>query len=196
MVDRGQALTFEGVIAGILLLAAISFALQVTAVTPLSPSTSSQHVENQLQATNEGMLTATADSGALKEAVLYWDPDDERFHGAQTAPFYRSGPPDNAFGDELTRSLGDQNVAFNVFVYYYEADSDRKQQRLLSQGRPSDHAVSASRTFTLTDGDRLVRENGTRGARLDNVDFYIPDAAPTDETLYNTVRVEVIAWRI
>lgn len=195
--DRGQALTFEGVIAGILLLAAIGFALQVTAVTPLSPSTSSQHVENQLQATGEGVLTSSAQTGALEETILYWDAEAEegRFHGAGDATFYRSGPPDTSFGDELSAVLGSRNVAYNVYIHYQTAEDVVQTQQLLSQGRPSDHAVSFSRSVTLLDSDHLVLEDGSEGQRLDAVDFYMPDAS-TDDTVYNLARVEVVAWRI
>nr|WP_267163201.1 hypothetical protein [Halovenus salina] len=79
--DRGQALTLEAVVGAILMLAAIGFALQMTAVTPLSASTSSQHIENQLQSTSEGVLDTAADTGALREAVLYWNETTGEFHG-------------------------------------------------------------------------------------------------------------------
>jgi hypothetical protein len=196
VVDRGQALTLEGVTAAVLLLAAIGFALQVTAVTPLSPSTSSQHVENQLEATGDGMLASAADNGTLKEAILYWDPNEDEFHGSGAAPFYRSGAPPNDFGDELERSLGSRNVAYNVYVSYQTFDGTVQSQQMVSQGRPSDHAVSASHTITLVDDDRLVQSDGSPGQRVGGTSFYIPDASPTDDGLYNFVRVEVVAWRI
>jgi len=196
VVDRGQALTLEGVTAAVLLLAAIGFALQVTAVTPLSPSTSSQHVENQLEASSDGLLTSAAENGTLEEAVLYWDPDEDEFHGSGDAPFYRSGAPPNDFGDELERSFGSRNVAYNVFVYYQTFNGDVQSQQMVSQGRPSDHAVSASQIVTLVDSDRLVQSDGSPGDRVDETSFYIPDATLTEDGLYNVARVEVVAWRI
>ena len=198
MVDnRGQALSLEGIIAGIILLAAVGFALQVTAVTPLSPSTSSQHVENQLQSTGEGMLDSTAQNGALEEAVLSWDPDAEEFHGTDMAPFHRGSPPENDFGDALRRTFGDRGVAYNVFIHY-QTDSDGVEtQRLVEQGEPSDHAISATRSIVLSENDRLVREDGTRGERLGDVggDFYAPPISEGTNT-YNILHVEVVAWRI
>lgn len=194
--ERGQALTFEGVIAGILILAAIGFALQVTAVTPLSPSTSSQHVENQLQSSGTGVLASTAENGSLHEAVLYWDVEEEQFHGAGESAHYRSGPPNTVFGNELDRSLGFRNVAYNVFVHYQTAEEETETQQMIEQGLPSDHAVSFSRTVTIVDEDRLVNEDGTPGERVTETDFYIPDASLENDDVYNVVQVEVIAWRI
>ncbi len=195
--DRGQALTLESVTAAILILAAIGFALQMTAVTPLSASTSSQHVENQLQSTSEGVLGSSAESGALREAVLYWNSSEGEFHGAEIEPYYRSGAPPNEFGKTLDEAFSDRNVAYNVFVHYQTEDGTATQE-LVRQGQPSDHAVSASRTVELTDDDRLVDEdfslNQTLGS-LDEDEFYV-EQRDEDGIHYNLVRVEVVAWRI
>lgn len=193
---RGQALTLEAVTAAILILAAIGFALQMTAVTPLSASTSSQHVENQLQATGEGLLGSTAESGALREAVLYWNGTGERFHDTDAEPFYRSHAPPNEFGDALEEVFGERNVAYNVFVHY-PTDDGVETQVMVRQGRPSDHAVSASWTLELTDDDRLVEEDFTPGRRLGDLDddaFYVDQR--DGGVNYSLVRVEVVAWRI
>jgi len=192
--DRGQALTLEALTGAILLLLAIGFALQMTAVTPLSASTSSQHLENQLESSGEGMLASTAANGELKEAVLYWNESRDEFHNAGDEGYYRAGPPDNAFGEVLNRTYGDRNIAYNVVVHYHTASGDLQSQRMIYQGRPSDHAVSASRTIALADSDNLTAPDG--GPELQNsATFYAPDAA-TGRPLYNLVRVEVIAWRI
>jgi hypothetical protein len=195
--DRGQAFTLEAVTAAILVLAAIGFALQMTAVTPLSASTSSQHVENQLQATSEGVLGSAEKSGALREAVLYWNSTEEQFHESGLEPFYRSGAPPNEFGDTLERVFGNRSVAYNVFIHY-QTDDGIKTQEMVRQGQPSDHAVSASRTIELTDEDRLVGENFSLGPSLGNLaadEFYV-EQRDADGIHYNLVRIEVVAWRI
>ena len=189
--ERGQALTLEAITAAIVLLVSVSFALQMTAVTPLSASTSSQHLENQLQKTGEGVLSSTAADGSLNDAVVDWDESREQFTGADGAvSYHRSGPPDNEFGDALESTYGDRNIAYNVIVHYHTADGELKTQNMIRQGDPSDHAVSASRTVTLDDSDTLPD-----GTSLVDADFYMPDAHPSGP-LYNVVRVEVIAWRI
>lgn len=189
--DRGQALTLEAVTAAIVLLVSVSFALQMTAVTPLSASTSSQHLENQLQKTGEGLLASTAADGSLETAVLDWNETEQRFAGVESeSAFYRSGPPNNTFGDALAGTYGDRNIAYNVVVHYQTEDGERRHQVMIRQGDPSDHAISASRTLVLDDRDEL-----TDGTSLTAAAFYAPDA-DTDGLLYNVVRVEVIAWRI
>ena len=184
------------------MVAAVTFALQITAVTPLSASTSSQHLENQLEASGDGLLAANADSGALKEAVLYWNGNQVSFHQSSDRAFYQSvgdAPPNNEFIASLERTFGDRNIAYNVNVYYQTSSGGTARQRMVDQGNPSDHAISASRTIALADDDRLVKQDGTLGEQISEANFYAPDASITSgdgEPLYNLLRVEVVAWRI
>jgi hypothetical protein len=197
---RGQAHTLEAVVAALIVLAGIGFALQLTAVTPLSASTSSQHLENQLKATGQGVLASTAASGDLGRAVRYWNGSTEQFHGADNEDYYTTNLTENEFARALEDAYDPRNVAYNVYVIYHTDDRTTERQRLIFQGRPSDHAVSASRTVTLVDDDELIDADGTtNGTTLAESDgFYIPDAGNGSEqrALYNHVRVEVVAWRV
>lgn len=192
-------MTLEAVTAAILILASIGFALQVTAVTPLSASTSSQHVENQLQATGEGLLTTTSASGTLHEAVLYWNTSNQKFHdAAEDRAFYTAGTPPNEFGSALEETYSDRNVAYNVYVHYLNSGGTVETQQMVRQGQPSDHAVSASRAIELTDADHLRLASGKKNQTLGNLssgEFYADQRSPT-EMHYNLVIIEVVAWRI
>jgi len=206
--DRGQAHTLESVVAAIILLTAIAFALQVTIVTPLSASTSSQHIESQQRSVAQGVLANAADSGALQEAVLYWNSTGGRFHNTPVQQFYTNDPPNNRFGNMLARAFSEEGIAYNVRVYYQTGNvstrTEINQKLMISQGTPSDNAVSTTRTITLRDDDHLVDEDGslneTTVGETDN--FYIKDGhtgasgAGDGNGLYNVVQVEVVAWRI
>jgi len=194
---RGQAHTLEAVVASLLLLASLIFALQMTAVTPLSASTSSQHIENQQQATGSGVLAAAAETGSLKTAVLYWNNSTERFHNTnEDLGYYTSGPPDNELGDMLQRSFDKRGIAYNVYLRFQNSDGEPITRRYVYSGVPSDNAVTATHTVVLTDDDHLYDENERRTNTTvtdENVTYPISD---TGGTVYNVVRVEVIAWRI
>lgn len=194
---RAQAHTLEAVVAGLLMLASLVFALQMTAVTPLSASTSSQHIENQQQATGSGVLSVAARTGALKPAILYWDNGSQQYHDTNgNLGYYTNGPPDNAFGDMLNRSFDQRGIAYNVYFSFQNTGGATITQRYVYSGVPSDNAVSASYTVTLLDEDHLYDADETRNATTltdPNITYPIPD---TGRTLFNTVRVEVVAWRI
>jgi hypothetical protein len=197
--ERGQAHTLESLIAALLLLVSIGIALQMTAVTPLSASTSSQHLENQLEKTTQGILASNAETGSLKDAVLYWDTTSDSFHGTTGGrEYYTEGPPEKLkFGRTLNKTLNQRNVAYNVYVYYTASDGDRERQRMIYEGEPSEHAVTASQTVTITRDDRLRDKDGNlTSKRVNSTNLYIRDSQSSNTGLYNQVRVEVVAWRI
>jgi hypothetical protein len=195
--DRGQAHTLEGIVASLILLSAVIFALEMTAVTPLSASTSSQHLENQQEATARGILAAAADRGALKRAILNWNETSEQYANTSTLGYYTTDPPPNTFGTMLNRSFNQEGIAYNVRLIYHSQGDTPRTRRLVYQGVPSDNAVQATRTVTLLDDDPLYDTDGDpKSLTLSDTDanFTMPDT--TSQVVYNVVRVEVIVWRI
>jgi hypothetical protein len=199
---RGQAFTLEAVVGGLLLLAAVALALQMTVVTPLSTSTSSQHLENQQQSMAKGILAAAAEEGALTQAVLYWNASSSQFHGVGEAGYYRSDPSTSLdFGRMLDRSFNSQGIAYNVYFDYRTQGGDSVQRRFVYSGTPSDNAVSASRTVVVVDDAHLVDGDGSPNATTADEanSLYLKDANAgpgTDNPVYNVVEVEVVVWRI
>jgi len=194
--ERGQAHTLEGVVAALVMLSAVIFALEMTAVTPLSASTSSQHLENQQGATARGILGSAAETGALERAVLFWNTSAERFWNTSGLGYYASNPPPNDLGRMFNRSFDSRGIAYNVVVAYEDDDGERGSKRLVYQGQPSDNAVSAARTATLFDNDPVYDYEGVAtGTNVSETDdYFIPDAS--SGSVYNVVRVEVVVWRI
>lgn len=199
--DRGQAHALEAITAGMLLLASLLFALQVTAVTPLTGSTSSQHIENQQAKLAEGLLAAEAENGTIVPTLLSWN-QSGHFAGAEPGGFHGGGPP-TAFGNVLNRTLRERNIAFNVNVFYVTSSGERSRHpvQLVDLGSPSDHASTATRSFTLYDDDVLRELNDTddstdpTGTALADATYFAPDA-DSDSRVYNVVEVEVVVWRM
>jgi hypothetical protein len=193
---RGQAHTLEAIVASLVLLTGLIFALQMTAVTPLSASTSSQHIENQQQAISDGLLATAAERNALKPALLYWNNSSAQYHNASETGLgvYASTPPDNTFGGMLERVFDDRGIAYNVYIRF-RGDRSRSPIIYLYNGRPSDNAVSASYTVTLTDDDHLYDTDGTQNETTlsEASGFPVPDRGTH---VYDTVRVEVVSWLI
>ena len=200
---RGQAHTLEATVAGLLMLSSLIFALQMTAVTPLSASTSSQHIENQQGATGQGVLAAAAEAGVLKPAVLYVNNSTGEYHCNESpceraTKYYTRGPPDNRFGAMLNRSFDANGIAYNVWFRYEDADGESGRREYVYSGEPTDNAVTATHTVTLWDDDPLYEADGTPSStrlNTENMPYFMPDR-DKGGNLYNTVRVEVVAWRI
>lgn len=207
--SRGQVQTLEGVVAALLVLSSLVFALQTTAVTPLSASTASQHIENQQQSRAEGILATTIEQDQLKPTLLYWDETNDEFHGAGDV-HYEGDPPrnDSVLFEMLEDSFGVRGIAYNVYAVYFTSDGDMVRQRVRYVGRPSDNAVTSSRLVTLYQHDHLrdplssgVNSGGMQVDGVNTLDstpsFFAPDAHPAaGDGLYNVIRVEVVVWRI
>jgi len=194
---RAQAHTLEAIIASLMLLSSLVFALQMTAVTPLSASTSSQHIENQQEATGNGVLVAAAEADALKPAILYWNNSAEQFHNvAGQEKYYTSGPPDNTFGRMLERTFNRQGIAYNVYLKFTSPSGENVIRPYIYNGVPTDNAVTATYTVALTDDDPLYDADETANrTRIGDTNVTHP-IQDTGRSHYNTVRLEVIAWRI
>ncbi len=193
--DRGQVHTLEGVIAALLLVTSVVFALQMTAVTPLSASTSSQHIENQLQTSAQGVLAGAAAADELEPAILAWNHNQSRFHGTTSERFYVQKTPPNAFGDRLERAFGDRGIAYNVYLRY-GVGGGLQETRYVYRGAPSTNAVRASRTLLLTDTDTLYNQSmAPTNHTLNGTELYVPNVDQASPT-YNVIRVEVVVWRI
>lgn len=190
---RGQAYTLEAVIASVLLISSLVFALQVTAVTPLSASTSNQHIENQQRASAAGVLTAAQEAGVLKDAVLFWNDSRAEFHDAERVTFYTNSYPPNEFGNITRRAFEGRGLAVNILIY---PDANADASRMVYRGEPSDNAVSASRTVTIYDDDALTAPGtSTTAANANNYSEVVPED-PSGNNVYNVVRVEVTIWRM
>jgi hypothetical protein len=202
---RGQAHTLEAFSAALVLLASVVFALQVTAVTPLTASTASQHIENQMQGTAHGTLDQSIEDGSLKRTLLYWNNSTSDFHGSAAGNFYTNAGPPTEFGTRLNETFLDRGIAFDLTIIY-EAPTGNKEKTLIKLGRPSDNAVTADRTLTLFDDDHLYDADNTRNesvtlASTDESPFHSGsdpdnwDQSP-NSPVYNVVKVRLTVWQM
>lgn len=197
--DRGQAHTVEAVSAAIVLLASVVFALQVTAVTPLTASTASQHIENQQAGVGGGVLDEAAETGSLKRTLLYWNEHKGEFHGASSREgIYTLGGPPTEFGERLNETFLDRGIAFDLVVTY-SLNDQVAEQSLVDLGKPSDNAVSVERTVALYDSDNTYDADETRNTSVElgnSKTFYTGDDQSPHSPVYNVVRVELTLWRM
>jgi|AntDeeMinimDraft_5_1070356.scaffolds.fasta_scaffold08836_3 hypothetical protein len=199
--DRGQAHTVEAFIAALLLVSGLLFAMQATAVTPLSASTSNQHIENQQRALTGDLLSTAAEDGTLQEAVLYWNASREGFQDSPESGYYTDSGSQNTFLSRLNDTLAERRIAYNVRLRVHNTTGtpSRRTVSMVEMGRPSDNAVTASRTLTLADSATLTGSDDRSLAEVEgasDASFYAPDADPDNDLLYNRVEVRVTTWRM
>lgn len=182
--------------AALIVVSGVLFALGATAVTPLSASTSNQHIQNQQLVAANDLLAASAANGTLRETVVYWNATADGYEGAPENGYYTVGGPPTPLGAALNATFRDERIAFNVYVSYWDGTSPR-QSPVVYMGSPSDNAVTASRTVTLFDDTELSAPGETRNVSTASAagDFYASDVAPGNE-LFNVVEVRIVVWRM
>ena len=192
--DRGQAHTLEAFTAAMLLVTGLIFATQATAVTPLSASTSNQHVENQAAIAAQDVLTTAEESGELRAALLYYE--DDGFVGADGR--YYSGVPNasHPLHGHLEEAFDTRRIAFDVDVYYPAADGDGvARTRMVDMGSPSDNAATASTRVALYGDDRFGASDQYVLADDGPGEYFAAPVGGSD-TLYTVVEVRITAWQM
>ena len=203
--DRGQAHTLEAFTASLLLVAGLVFATQATAVTPLSASTSNQHIENQQAIAAGDVLSTTNERGDLKRALLYWNATERGFIGGNDRGYYTElsamrDETDPAAANPLYRPLREafnaSGVAFDVVVRYPD-DGQLATQSVVDMGEPTDNAATASVRVPLYTDDRLVDRTGDETTTaVSETEYFAPPDATGSETLYTVVEVRITAWQM
>lgn len=201
--DRGQAHTTEAIVASILIVLAVLFALQTTTVTPFSSTTTDKHLENQERELVSNTIDITHTSGELKQTLLNWNGSDtagnekEGFAGRANpneTSYYTNMDADTAFLNRLNDSIDTTQTAYNINLKYYNTSSEMKSQRLLRTGSPSDNVVTVRKPIVLHDSDTLTTQPHTQLQNTDSEEFYITSLNET-APIYNYVEVEVVVWR-
>lgn len=194
--ERGQAHTLEAFVASLLVLSGIVFALQTTAVTPLSASTSNQHVGNQERAAALGVMDAAEANGTLRDAVVYWNTTGRRFAGAGEDGVYTNGGPPRPFGETLNETFVSERTAFDLVVRYRTTSGSLRSAPMVDMGSPTDDATAASRRVVLYDDTRLSSNSSVTVSEAATNDTFYRDVRDEDGYLFNVVEVRIVTWRI
>lgn len=190
--DRAQTHSLEAVVVIGLMVLTLIFSIQATAITPLTISTSNQHIETQQQRMADGLLSGTAENSDLEGALLDYDTTEQEFVGATPDGFIGEFP-DNKFGNELQETFGERGIAVNVEITYEREQGDSRTFEYIRQGEPSQNSVSATKTVVLYDDMQLTAGNNQEIGETSS--YIIPDAYP-DSPVYNVVVVRLNLWRI
>lgn len=201
--DRGQAHTVEAILASVLIVLAVLFTLQTTAVTPLSSTTTDKHLENQERETVTNAIEIAHSNGTLKQTLLNWETtnttnhDRDGFAGRENpneTGYYTSMDADTTLLDQLSESIDTTQTAYNVNVVYYHTSTDPRSKTLLRSGSPSDNVISVRKPIVLHDSDTLTTNESVALQETNSSRFYADDLN-TSTPIYNYVEVEVVVWR-
>nr|WP_321497160.1 hypothetical protein [uncultured Methanolobus sp.] len=192
---KAQMHTLEAVMAALIMIGVIVFAVEATSLTPLTSSTANAHIEAQMQTIGQDMLNALSyapngHDSALKRDVMNWDGTEYVWNGTA----YESRMSTNA---TLTNSnLADmfafvtipRGIAHNIHFTWINEDGVSIARPYIYNGDPSDNAVIISKKVVLSD-----YEVGNVSSFAANTG--IPDI-DNSTAFYNIVNVKMTLWRM
>lgn len=198
--DRGQAYSLEALIAAILLLSAILFAVNSVVITPTSGGTLGPDVQAEFKGEAQDALTTAEHGGELTYLALYFNESEENDGMAgdwEPGPGFQEWPEDEpffTFGDTLDHVFEERGQRYNVELAWHNESGVRHTEDVVFQGSPGDEVVVASKTVTLTDDMQITDpEGGAKRIGQAEDEYPIPNLE-TDDQFYNSVEVRVIVW--
>lgn len=215
--ERGVLWTLQAYLFLLILLGGVVIAAG-TLPADQSPSTFTDLQHTQLDA---DVLSTASATGALSDAVLYWNASGERWIGARggvsptaytTIRTHRAHP----LWPVLETSLDGRQLGYNLQVTYRTVGDGNggssRTQRVVYQGPPGQDAVTVSDRLLLTDDSvpaEAIRSSdgdpctlgemgatttaGTNGC--DDVAYFAPDTAPGSGR-YNVLKVRLTLWQV
>ncbi|MBN2109796.1 MAG: hypothetical protein JW705_01730 [Methanosarcinaceae archaeon] len=190
-----QMHTLEAVIAAVIMVGIIIFAVQATSLTPLTSSTANAHIEAQLQTMGQDMLSALSysaygEDSQLKEDITGWDGKEYVWNGSTYRSTSRLNETilDSSLADILKLIAVPRGIAHNVHFSWVADNGIIMNRPYIYNGDPSDNAVTITKKVQLSDSD--VGNTSVFAANTG-----IPDAGDGTR-FYNIVDVKMTLWRM
>jgi hypothetical protein len=190
-----QMHTLEAIIAAMIMVGIIIFAVQATSLTPLTSSTANAHIEAQLQSMGQDMLNTLSyssygEDSQLKEDIENWDGNEYVWNGSAYQIFDSENETlqNSSLADVLLMVAVPRGIAHNVHFGWVDENGILRDRRYIYNGEPSDNAVIISKKILLSDND--VGNTSTFYANTS-----IPDADSVTD-FYNIVDVRMTLWRM
>lgn len=157
----------------VVLIAAL-LALQSVVITPTTGGAVDRTVQDQLQQEASDALVVAESHGGLTATVMGWSGNATD----NVSAFEENASLSHELGPILEHRFSEQGHSYNLEAVYVEENGTVTVDRVLTQGRPSSGAVTASYTITLFDDHEHIPEH----------------TDPTLEHAYAVVEVRLTVW--
>lgn len=192
--ETGQMHTLEAVMAAIIMVTVVVFAVQATSLTPLTSSTANTHIETQLKTQGYDIINSLDHSeyeqdSRLKKDLLNWDGDVYIWNGSSyISKSNQSKELNSSTAKTLEIIAVKRGIAHNVHFTYIKENGERYSSPYIYNGEPSDNAVIISRKIVLSNPDISNTSTFSSATGINNLN--------NSTDLYNIVDIQLTLWRI
>lgn len=196
--DSGQMHTLEGIMGAIVMIMVMVFVVQGTSITPLSSSSTNQHVQLELLNMGQDILTTldyTDNPNAksdLKKSIVTWNGMEYVWDGKRYVDVVKEDGSTVILDNELTRTLNftlnSWGIAHNIEITYIDPYGNATSKKIIWNGNPSDNSISTSKVIALHNTDLAASPNF-------GIMTGIRDVDPSTD-FYNLIDIKLTLWRM
>lgn len=188
--DRGIYHTLSAI--GFLVAIVAGIVVSIQAV-PLDEkrATAADFEEAQVSEKARDVFAVANATGDLQQSVVYWNDSAGQWIESGSSGYYTHPPSGNPLETPLQRLLRNDGIGYIIDVRYQAGNGTTSRERMVYQGTPGTHAVTATHSVLLYDDTELASDDTTLS---EAESFYAPDVFP-DSPKYNVVQVRIIAWK-
>lgn len=194
--ESGQMHTLEGIMSAGIMIMVMVFVVQGTSLTPLSSSSTNQHVQLELMNLGQDLLTTldynagTNSISPLKKSILSWNGMEYVWDGSRYVDVAsKSVIMNNDLTQTLNFALNGWGIAYDVEVIYIDFRGNVTSKKMIWNGNPSENSISVSKVVAIHNSD-ISRYNTKFGEQTG-----IPDLDTTTD-FYNLLDVKLTLWRM
>lgn len=194
--ESGQMHTLEGIMSAGIMIMVMVFVVQGTSLTPLSSSSTNQHVQLELMNLGQDLLTTldynagTNSISPLKKSILSWNGMEYVWDGSRYVDVAsKSVIMNNDLTQTLNFALNGWGTAYDVEVIYIDFRGNVTSKKMIWNGNPSENSISVSKVVAIHNSD-ISRYNTKFGEQTG-----IPDLDTTTD-FYNLLDVKLTLWRM
>lgn len=194
--ETAQLYTLEGLAAAIVMLLALTYAINAFVVTPTSDLNPGTDTNQQVA---EDLLAVADERNELEGLLLNWNatPGAVGFKNSTDGVYYYEGkdpdPQHLGFGKDAKGVLTEEGLSYNIEASFRRADNTTGSLTVVDNGEPGTSAVSASRTVVLLDDDNVTKAGG-KVDLINTTRYPIPKDPTRESDVYNQVTVRITVW--
>lgn len=197
--DIGQMHTIEGLMAAIIMMLVLVLVVKGTAITPLTSSSTNEHVQVELADMGSDLLTSLdynvanpAGASPLKYSILGWNGDQFVWNSTCFKDINNNiiilDESTNSLAHALNFTFNRYGIAYDVEVIYLDDNGTAVVKKMIWNGDPSDNSVTVSKIIALHNSDSTTAPN-----------FFINTGIPdldNSTDFYNLLNVRLTLWRM
>ena len=191
--DKAQSYTLESIAVFTLLISVLILAQALYSVEAISQNITENKIEVKNGNTAESIILSQQTQGNISKSLRTWDESDNEFYNTTSEQYYTETLPQTEFGSTI-EELQENGYNVNIDLIYY-VGTTRYTQEYITTGQPDENGATYTTNVPLYNSDPIrTQSNPSETSLSESSNFIIQE--DSNDTIYNTVTVQIHVWKI